>query len=55
MRKTLSKEQTPTPFLYYKLNLKLMFNCRLCGVCWQRIKATNDLPKFYFVAHPNKK
>ena len=31
-----------------------MFNCRLWGVYWQRIKATNDLPIFYFVAHPKK-
>jgi len=28
-----AEKQTPTPFLYHKLNLKQMFNCRLWGVC----------------------
>ncbi len=38
MRKTFSnhKKQTPTPFLYHKLNLKQLINCRLWGVYRQR-------------------
>ena len=32
-----AEEQTPTPFLYHKLNLKLVDNCRIWGV-WEARK-----------------
>ena len=43
-----AEEQTPTPFLYYKLNLKQITNSRIRGVCWQLYLVTS-----YVKENPN--
>ena len=50
-----AEEQTPTPFLYHKLNREQQsVNCRVWGVCWQKFimnTSTNSIKSLFGIIY----